>query len=111
MAHLAVGEELDRVAVGSLDQAAGDERVGIHDATRREPGRQVSQVDDGELRLAAVGREAPLGQSTVERHLPALEARVHAASRAGLEALLTASGRLAEPRAPPTAASLAVLGR
>ena len=74
MRHLAVAEHLHRAAVRPLDEPR------LHAGCRDRPrcpaanARQVAEVHDGVLGLAAVGQEAALGQPPIERHLAALEA-------------------------------------
>src|SRR6185295_971871 len=74
-------------------------------------GGEVTDVDDGELGLAAVGQEASLGQPSVERHLAALEPRPDAAAGPRLLALVALARRLAVAGARAAADPLALLGR
>src|SRR6185295_8034512 len=116
-----VGRNLERLAdlpvAQHLDRLALAHEAEIREEVGRDVGGELGelrQVDHRVLGLEDVG-EAALRDAADERHLAALEAGPRAGAGARLLPLLTASRRLADPRARPAADALpgvlAPLGR
>ena len=92
LGDLSVAEHLDAV-VAALHEAVRAERR-LVDLRAGAEGLEVAHADLGGDRRERV-REAALGEAALQRRLPALEVRLEPA-RAGVLALLTATGGLAE---------------
>src|SRR5437762_369709 len=96
--HVPHAEQFDRV-VGPAHQPRAEQRLGRDLDAFREP-RQVPHVHDL-CRLPERVREAPLGDATDERHLPALEPRAGLTAGASRLALAAPAGRLPDAGARP----------
>src|SRR5947207_842975 len=96
--HVARAQQLDRM-VRTPDQPRSEQRLRCHFQALGELA-QVSDVDHLRHLLERV-REAALGNSADERHLPALEPGPDLAALARGLPLAAATSRLAQPRAGP----------
>src|SRR5690606_12269185 len=97
LADVAAAEHLD-LAARAADQPALGEQLRRHFRPRVEHLGNRVEIDDREL-LAERVVETALRHAPMQRHLPALEAALHAPARARLRTLVAAAGRLAVPGA------------
>src|SRR5205823_5412663 len=107
-------ERLLQVAIAeNLDASTGRNHAGLGQRFRRKGAfaefRQALEIHDGILLAENIG-EAALGDTAMQRHLPAFKAAHHARAGAGTLAFVAAGGSLAHAAAHAASYALGLFG-